>query len=71
MTDPSNFGLTQLGHPTAQPANPDAAVLERVPNPDTAVNFVVRLVCPEFTSLCAVTGQPDFAHIVIDMIPEA
>ena len=70
MTEP-NFGLTQLGRPTLQPANPDTAVLERVPNPDPVANFVVRFVCPEFTSLCAVTGQPDFAHIVIDTIPEA
>ena len=71
MNEVSNLGLTQLGHPTEQPANPDVAVLERVPNPDAAANFVVRFVCPEFTSLCAVTGQPDFAHIVIDIIPEA
>ena len=71
MTEFPDFGLTQLGRSAVQPASPDAAVLERVPNPDTAANFVVRFVCPEFTSLCAVTGQPDFAHIVIDTIPEA
>jgi len=62
--------LTQLGHATVQPNSPDAAVLERVPNPDFAADYVVRFSCPEFTSLCAVTGQPDFAHIVIDIIPD-
>jgi len=63
--------LTQLGHATVQPDSPAAAVLERVPNPDSAADYVVRFSCPEFTSLCAVTGQPDFAHIVIDIIPDA
>ncbi len=62
-------GLTQLGRPTTQPASPDEARLERVANPHDAVNFMVRFTCPEFTSLCPLTGQPDFAHIVIDYIP--
>lgn len=64
-------GLTQLGHPAAVPAGPDAAVLERVPSPHRDKSYVVRFTAPEFTSLCPVTGQPDFAHIVIDYIPEA
>ena len=34
-------------------------------------NYVARFVCPEFTSICPVTGQPDFAHLVIDYIPDA
>ena len=63
--------LTQLGRPAVQPDSPAAALLERVPNPDPAANYVVRFSCPEFTSLCAVTGQPDFAHIVIDIIPDS
>jgi 7-cyano-7-deazaguanine reductase len=62
-------GLKQLGRKTAMPASPDEAVLERVPRPYAQYDYVVRFVCPEFTSLCPVTGQPDFAHIVIDFVP--
>ena len=69
MTDENYAGLTQLGHHVAQPVNPDEAKLERVANPASGKNFVVRFTCPEFTSLCPITGQPDFAHIVIDYIP--
>jgi len=61
--------LTQLGGTTDAPASPEAAVVERVPNPQTGTNYVARFVCPEFTSLCPVTGQPDFAHLVIDYVP--
>ena len=68
MTE-SYAGLTQLGHETHQPTTPDAAKLERVPNPHEAANYVVRFTAPEFTSLCPMTGQPDFAHLVIDYIP--
>jgi 7-cyano-7-deazaguanine reductase len=63
--------LNQLGRPTAVPATPDAAVLETVPNPHAGHHYVVRFTCPEFTSLCPVTGQPDFAHLVIDYVPQA
>jgi 7-cyano-7-deazaguanine reductase len=63
-------GLTQLGQPTVQPASPEEAVLERVSNPHLADNYLVRFVQPEFTSLCPITGQPDFAHLVIDYIPD-
>ena len=69
MTDENYAGLTQLGHHVEQPASPDAAMLERVPNPSRGRHYVVRFTCPEFTSLCPITGQPDFAHIVIDYIP--
>ncbi len=62
-------GLTQLGHQTALPASPDQATLERVANPASGQAYVVRFTCPEFTSLCPMTGQPDFAHIVIDYLP--
>jgi 7-cyano-7-deazaguanine reductase len=62
-------GLTQLGRPTRMPASPAEAKLERVPNPRTDAQYVVRFTCPEFTSLCPMTGQPDFAHLVIDYIP--
>jgi 7-cyano-7-deazaguanine reductase len=69
MSDPLDAGNTQLGRPTPLPANPAEAKLERVPNPAADKLYVVRFTCPEFTSLCPITGQPDFAHIVVDMIP--
>lgn len=61
--------LTQLGHTVAQPASPDKAVLEAVPNPHTDSDYLIRFTAPEFTTLCPITGQPDFAHIVIDYAP--
>jgi 7-cyano-7-deazaguanine reductase len=51
------------------PASPDEAVLERVVNPHANTPYVVRFAAPEFTSLCPITGQPDFAHLVIDYVP--
>jgi 7-cyano-7-deazaguanine reductase len=62
--------LTQLGKPTEVPASPDAATLETVRNPHPERPYLVRFTCPEFTSLCPVTGQPDFAHIMIDYVPQ-
>jgi 7-cyano-7-deazaguanine reductase len=62
--------LTQLGREAKVAASPDAAVLERVPNPHPDAVYLVRLTAPEFTSLCPVTGQPDFAHLVIDYAPD-
>ena len=62
-------GLTQLGHATGQPTSPEEAVLERVPAPHKGADYVVRFTAPEFTSLCPMTGQPDFAHLVIDYVP--
>jgi hypothetical protein len=53
--------LSQLGAQTAAPTNPEEAVLERVPNPHADTLYVARFTAPEFTSLCPVTGQPDFA----------
>ena len=68
--NPPDYGtLTQLGRPSRLPASPDEAKLERVANPDTGSPYVVRFTCPEFTALCPLTGQPDFAHIVIDYVP--
>jgi len=61
--------LTMLGSDTAQPASPEEAVLERVANPQAGTDYCVRFVAPEFTSLCPMTGQPDFAHLVIDYVP--
>jgi len=67
MTDPN---LTQLGQPAPIPASPAAAVLERVANPHPGTLYLARFAAPEFTSLCPVTGQPDFAHLVIDYVPD-
>jgi 7-cyano-7-deazaguanine reductase len=64
-------GLTQLGQPTPVPTSPDAALLERVANPHPDTAYCVRFVAPEFTSLCPLTAQPDFAHLVIDYVPRA
>src|SRR5215218_6033804 len=66
----SYSGLQQLGTTTPQPAAPEAAVLERVANPHPRKLYLARFAAPEFTSLCPLTGQPDFAHLVIDYVPE-
>jgi 7-cyano-7-deazaguanine reductase len=62
--------VTQLGRATPIPADPESATLERVPNPHPDTNYVARFVNPEFTSICPVTGQPDFGHLVIDYAPD-
>lgn len=58
-----------LGKQADLPNSPEAAVLDRVPNPHPDTNYVARFVAPEFTSICPVTSQPDFAHLVIDYVP--
>ena len=63
--------LTQLGQSVGIPASPHEAELEDVNNPHTDVDYVIRFTCPEFTSLCPITNQPDFAHFVIDYSPSA
>jgi len=70
MAEQSYHTLDQLGKTTDLPASPEEAVLETVPNPHVGTDYLVRFACPEFTSLCPVTGQPDFAHLVIDYAPE-
>ncbi|WP_323798307.1 preQ(1) synthase [Nisaea sp.] len=62
--------LTQLGGATELPDSPEKAVLEKVPNSMADVNYLVRFTAPEFTSLCPMTGQPDFAHLMIDYVPD-
>jgi len=59
-----------LGKPAALPASPDEAVLDRVPNPHPDTDYLARFTCPEFTSICPVTAQPDFATLVIDYVPD-
>ncbi len=61
--------LTQLGQLAALPSSPELAVLERVENPHPNLDYLVRFTAPEFTSLCPKTGQPDFAHLVLDYVP--
>ena len=62
--------VLHLGQSSALPASPEAAVLDYPPNPRPGAIYLVRFTCPEFTSLCPVTGAPDFAHIVIDYVPD-
>ena len=62
--------LSQLGTKVTLPASPEDAILETVENSHQGSYYVVRFVQPEFTSLCPLTGQPDFAHLVIDYIPD-
>ncbi len=69
MTGTIYDNLTQLGQQTQAPTSPDEAVLETVPNPEPGLTYLVRFAAPEFTSLCPLTGQPDFAHLVIDYVP--
>ncbi|MBS3961358.1 MAG: NADPH-dependent 7-cyano-7-deazaguanine reductase QueF [Sandarakinorhabdus sp.] len=64
-----SFDPAHLGRLSGLPASPEAAVLDYPPNPHPGILYLVRFAAPEFTSLCPVTGQPDFAHIVIDYAP--
>ena len=62
-------GPLQLGRPAGIPASPKDARLDRVPNPHRDTDYLARFTAPEFTTLCPITGQPDFAHLVIDYAP--
>jgi len=64
------MALKQLGKQAKIPASPDKALIEKVNNPHRGTPYCVRFTCPEFTSLCPITGQPDFAHLVIDYVPK-
>src|ERR1700744_649870 len=61
--------VIQLGRKVSLPASPDEAELDAVPNPHQDSDYVIRFTAPEFTPLCPITGQPDFAHFVIDYVP--
>ena len=61
--------FSQLGHATTIPPGPEQATLERAANPHPGTVYLVRFAAPEFTSICPVTGQPDFAMLVIDYAP--
>jgi 7-cyano-7-deazaguanine reductase len=63
--------LTLLGKPGGEPPKrPDQATLESFPNKYPDRDYCVEFDCPEFTSLCPITGQPDFARIKITYIPD-
>ena len=68
MTD-SYEKLQALGAAAGIPVSPKEAILEKVDNPHPGTAYCVRFTCPEFTSICPITGQPDFAHLVIDYVP--
>lgn len=64
-----NDAIKHLGQQSDLPDNPDDAILDAVPNPHAGTPYVVRFTAPEFTSICPVTGQPDFARLIIDYVP--
>jgi 7-cyano-7-deazaguanine reductase len=71
MTTNSAISDSKLGKSTNyQYQEPNLEILDTATNPHVDVNYVITLTCPEFTSICPVTCQPDFAHLVIDYIPE-
>src|SRR5215469_15027972 len=71
MVKKNHPNLTLLGLPARLPASPAEAVIETVPNPHPGTTYLVRFTAPEFTVLCPITGQPDFAHLVLDYVPDA
>ncbi len=61
--------LTQLGAKVKIPQRPEDAVLETFANPHSEQDYIVRLTAPEFTTICPLTGQPDFGVIIVDYVP--
>ena len=70
MIEMETSELSQLGQMVEAPLSPQEAVLEKVANPHVGDDYLIRFACPEFTFVCPVTGQPDFAHLVIDYLPD-
>ena len=69
---PGTEDLTLLGHSGASfPASPDEAVLETFANRSPQRAYWITLDTHDFSSLCPVTGQPDFARIQIRYVPSA
>ena len=65
-----NEGLKTLGKKTEYKSEYDPSLLERFTNRHQENDYFVKFNCPEFTSLCPITGQPDFATIYISYIPD-
>ncbi|WP_276633104.1 preQ(1) synthase [Phascolarctobacterium succinatutens] len=63
-------GVSLLGHQTAYKSDYAPEVLESFPNKHPQNDYWVKFNCPEFTSLCPMTGQPDFATIYISYVPD-
>lgn len=70
MSQTDAVAFVHLGKPSKIPEAPDVKTLDRAPNPHADSEFIVRFAAPEFTSICPMTGQPDFAHLVIDYAPD-
>ena len=62
--------LTLLGSRVGIPTDYDPSVLESFENAHPDRDYLVTLRCPEFTTLCPITGQPDFATMIINYIPD-
>jgi 7-cyano-7-deazaguanine reductase len=69
IAEPMSKKPLQLGRQSPMPTAPEKATPDRVPNPHADTDYVARFTAPEFTTLCPITGQPDFAHLVIDYVP--
>ena len=63
-------GVSLLGHKTEYKSDYAPEVLESFPNKHPGNDYFVKFNCPEFTSLCPMTGQPDFATIYISYVPD-
>lgn len=68
--DRTNEGLKNLGKKTTYEADYNPNVLEKFTNKHKENDYFVKFNCPEFTALCPITGQPDFATIYISYIPD-
>ena len=69
MSSGSADDFSLLGHESRLPASPEEAKLETFANKSPGRAYTIELDCPEFSSLCPVTGQPDSAHIHINYVP--
>ena len=69
MDERKQEGLHALGRKTVYPTDYDPTLLETFTNKHPGNDYWVQFNCPEFTSLCPITGQPDFAEIRISYIP--
>ena len=66
----SEMNLTHLGKQSVIETDPSKVKLDLIPNPQPGLLYNARFIIPEFTSLCPQTGQPDFATLIIDYVPD-